>query len=125
MDLNSVFNTPDHTDEFIESDIESNKIWSGLAYLGGGFLFFLPLIINNNSPFGKFHANQALSFFIFDAIVGIATGVILRRIPIIGSIISAVISLAGIALMLFGLINAIQGKAKSLPLIGELFKIIK
>lgn len=124
MDLNSVFNTPDHTDEFVESDIQANKIWAGLSYLGGGFLFFLPLIVNNSSPFGKFHANQALSFFIFDVIIGLVAGII-RRIPVIGSIISLLISLVCLAIMLFGLINAVQGKAKSLPIIGEIFKIIK
>ena len=30
MDLNSIFNTPDYTDQYDPSDIEDNKIWSSL-----------------------------------------------------------------------------------------------
>jgi uncharacterized membrane protein len=112
MDLGSIFNTPDYTEQYASSDIEANKIWSGLAYLGSGILFFLPLVAGNNSAFGKFHANQALIYLV-------------SHIPVIGSIISIVISIICLIFMLFGLINAFQGKAKSLPIIGELFQIIK
>jgi uncharacterized membrane protein len=124
MDLGSIFNTPDYTEQYASSDIEANKIWSGLAYLGSGILFFLPLVAGNNSAFGKFHANQALIYLIFDIIAGIAIKIV-SHIPVIGSIISIVISIICLIFMLFGLINAFQGKAKSLPIIGELFQIIK
>lgn len=124
MDLGSIFNTPDYTSQYDSSDIEANKIWSGLAYLGGGILFFLPLVAGNNSAFGKFHANQALTFLIIDIIAGIASGIV-SRIPLVGSIISLIISIICLVFMLFGLINALQGKAKSLPIIGELFQLIK
>lgn len=124
MDLGSIFNTPDYTEQYDTSDIESNKIWSGLAYLGGGILFFLPLVAGSNSAFGKFHANQALTFLIFDIIAGVVSGIV-SRIPVVGSIISVIISIICLVFMLFGLINAFQGKAKSLPFIGELFQLIK
>ncbi len=124
MDLNSIFNTPDYTDQYDPSDIEDNKIWSGLAYLGGGILFFLPLIVHQGSPFGKYHANQALIFLIFGIIAGVLSGIV-GFIPVVGKIIAWVIRVICFVLMVVGLINGFQGKAKSLPVIGELFSLIK
>lgn len=131
MDLNSIFNTPDYTDQYDPSDIENNKIWSGLAYLGGGLLFFLPIVISpfskytgQGSPFGKYHANQALVLLIFSLIAGVFSGLI-GFIPVVGRIIAWVIRVICFVLMVVGLINGFQGKAKSLPVIGELFSLIK
>ena len=41
-------------------DIEKNKVVAALAYI----IFFLPLMVCPESPFGKFHANQGLVLLI-------------------------------------------------------------
>lgn len=124
MDFNSLFNTVDCTDQYDMTDVESNKIWGGLSYLGIGILFFLPLCVNNNSAFGKFHANQALSLLIVSLIVGVA-GRLISVVPFVGDLISILLSLAVSVIAIVGIVNGVTGKAKTLPLIGGLFDIIK
>ena len=50
-------------------------------------------------------------------------GAILGKIPVLGGILSALISLATLALMIIGILNAANGKAKQLPLIGNLLHV--
>jgi len=101
-------NTEDTTADFDPADIEKNKIMAALAYI----LFFIPLIADSNSKFGRYHANQGLILLI--------AGAILACIPILGWIVSPVVWV----FIIIGIVNAINGKAKELPLIGK-FKILK
>lgn len=101
---------------FTEEDIQKNKTVSGLAYI----LFFLPLIICPESPFGKFHANQGLLLLI----TGVAGDIVLGFIPIFGWIIIPLFSLLIFVLCIMGLVNTFNGKANELPVIGK-YRIIK
>ncbi len=101
-----------HTSE----DIEKNKTMAALAYL----LFFLPLIVCPDSEFGKFHANQALILWI----VGIVGGAVLGFVPFIGWIITRLLSAFLLIIGILGMINAFNGKAEELPIIGG-YRIIK
>lgn len=104
------------TPVFDPEDIEKNKVVSALAYL----IFFLPLIVCPDSPFGKFHANQGLILLI----VAFAGNVILNIIPVLGWILGVLFSLAILTLIILGLVNTLNGQAKELPVIGK-FTIIK
>lgn len=120
-DINDFLNTPDNSAMYDTQDIQDNKIWAALSYVG--ILFILPLLVNGgNSRYGKFHANQGFILFLADIACGIA-GAILSLIPIIGGILSALLSLALLALTIIGIINAANGKAKELPLIGGLLHV--
>lgn len=101
---------------FTAEDIEKNKVMSALAYI----IFFLPLIVCSDSPFGRFHANQGLLLLI----VGIIGSIVLSIIPIIGWILLPIFSILVFVLAIIGLINALNGKAKELPVIGK-YVIIK
>lgn len=101
---------------FDNNDIEKNKTIAGLAY----FLFFLPLIACPDSKFGRYHANQALLLLI----VAIAGNIVLGLIPIFGWVLMPFYGMAVFAFGILGLVNALGGKAKPLPLIGQ-FSIIK
>ncbi|WP_069998034.1 DUF4870 domain-containing protein [Cellulosilyticum sp. I15G10I2] len=103
-------------DIFEVEDIEKNKVIAGLAY----FIFFLPLIVCPDSAFGKFHANQGLLLFI----VSIAGNIIFTLIPFVGWIILPFFGIFIMVLVIMGLINGLQGKAKELPIIGK-YRIIK
>ncbi|MFA6940136.1 MAG: hypothetical protein WCQ54_04030 [Clostridiaceae bacterium] len=105
-----------NTNMYTAEDIEKNKVMSALAYI----IFFLPLIVCPDSPFGKFHANQGLLLLI----TGAAGEIVLGLIPIIGWILMPLFSLAILIIGILGIINAFNGKAKELPLIGK-YKIIK
>ena len=63
----------------------------------------------------KFHLNQALVLWI----VGIVGG-ILSVIPLVGRIISAIISIFCFVCMILGIINAVNEKEQPLPLIGAI-----
>lgn len=104
------------TTVFAPEDIEKNKVISALAY----FIFFLPLIVSADSKFGRFHANQGLLLLI----TAIAGSIILGLIPIIGWVLLPLFSLAIFVLAIVGLVGAINGKAKDLPIIGK-YRLIK
>ena len=97
-------------------DIEKNKVMAALAY----FLFFLPLVACPDSPFGRYHANQGLLLLI----VGVICSIILTIIPIIGWILLPFFYIAVAVFAIIGLMNALKGIAKPLPLFGK-FQIIK
>ena len=126
MDMNNLkeqFTNPeDVTDMFSADDIESNKIVAALGTVP--FLFWLPLVAAKDSGFGKFYANQGLTLLILGAVAGVASG-ILAMIPLIGWLLSTVVGLIPTAGFLFAFINAIQGKAKRLPVIGGMINAFK
>ena len=94
---------------------------SVLAYIG--FLFLVPLLACPNSKFARYHTNQGLVLFLLEFALGVVTG-ILGIIPIAGLIIGGLLSAVGgiftLVLMIMGIINAAQGQAKELSLIGKI-----
>ncbi len=111
----------DYTSQMDPMDISANKGMSVLAYFG--LLFLVPLLAAPNSQFARFHTNQGLILFIVDMVAGVIAG-ILSIIPFVGGILSGVLVLCITVLMILGIVNAAQGKAKELPLIGK-FRILK
>lgn len=102
---------------FDQSDVEQNKtivLLTCVLVIFFPILFFLPLVACNNSPYGRFYANQCLLIFIADIIAG-ATSFI-----VIGIFV-------GIAVFVFAIMNAVNannGVRKGIPLIGGI-EIIK
>lgn len=120
----------DHSNEFDTQDIADNRVFAILAYIP--ILFWLPLACCNQSKFGRFHANQGLLLLITGVVLGIASAVIsliLGWIPVLGGIICGLVNLAvwaaEVGLLIYGMVNAGQGKAKELPGIGCIAKLIE
>ncbi len=125
----SIFYMEDITDQFEQADIDVNNRLSILAYLS--YLVLVPIFLVKNSRFARFHASQGLNIIIAQVAWAIATAIttfIFGLIsPMLGVAINILLSLVHIAftgLMVIGIINAIKGKAKKLPLIGNV-KILK
>ena len=78
--------------------------------------FFLPLILRNNS-FSLYHAKQSLVLWIL-GIVSLYVGSLLM-VFCVGVAIIAATSVLLIVLNIVGLIHAIKGEQKPLPLVGE------
>ncbi len=114
-------NTADTTAEFDSRDIADNKVMAILAYIG--ILFLIPLLAAQNSRFARFHTNQGLILFLAEVVLSAASG-ILGLIPIVGWIVSGAVGILCLALMIIGIVNAANRKAKELPLIGG-FRLIK
>ena len=122
--FNNFNNTPDTTAEFDQQDIEQNKVMGILAYIG--ILVLVPIFAAKNSKFARFHANQGLVLAIAEVALGIILG-ILGGIPYIGwlfRIISSLFELVCVLFAVLGIINAANGKAKELPIVGK-FRILK
>lgn len=128
MDMSDLFDVEDRTAEFDTQDIQDAKVWSILAYFG--ILFFLPLVCAPQSRFGRFHANQGLVLLICSLALAVVSWILLLIvgwIPFIGKIIYSLVSLVvfvvTLAGMIYGIVQAAQGKAKTLPLIGKIIVI--
>ncbi len=128
--MSNNFNSDDMTGMFDTNDIHDNKAVSVIAYIP--ILFFIPLLVAGNSSYAKFHANQGLIITILSLIMGIVSRIIsfvIGWIPFIGGLISGIVtgvfSIVIVVLIVVGIVNTAQGKAKKLPIIGDLFEIIK
>ena len=98
--------------------MDTDKKWIGIiAY----FIFFIPLLVDSESEFGRFHANQGLLVLL----LGIAVGILGSIIPFIGwFLILPIGSIFCLVLAIMGIMNAANEKMKELPVIGTI-KIIK
>jgi len=100
------------------ADIEQNKVYAVLAYLG--ILFLVPLLAAPNSRYARYHTNQGIVLFIATVVV---TGgfYVLAHIPFLGRVLGLAGSVAWIVafvFMILGIINAATGKCQPLPLVG-------
>jgi uncharacterized membrane protein len=120
-------------------DAQENKGMAVVAYI----LFFIPLLTgaHKNSPFVKYHANQGTVLFLLALAWGIVNGILTAILGAIlinpatwysGSwgaygLITTVLSLLWLIpaiLCVVGIINAVNGRMKPLPVIGGI-NIIK
>lgn len=107
------------------ADVDKNKVFGILSYLG--ILWLVPLLAAKDSPFAKYHCNQGLILFLGAMCVWFAC-LIITFIPIINLIMLVVWPVFGISCLVFailGIVNAANGVCKPLPLIGNLFTLIK
>ena len=122
------FNTADTTSQYDPADVEKNKAMGVLAYLS--WLVLIPIFAAKDSKFARFHANQGLVLLIASAIFGVVRWVLSEILFAISwrlYFVTVIISLLGLvflALAIIGIVNAATGKAKELPVIGQI-RILK
>ena len=97
-------------------EIEAGKTMAIISY----FIFFVPFLVEDarKNKFAMYHVQQSIVLLIAYVICTILT------VVLIGLFLYIVVFI----LWLIGLINAIQGKAKPVPLIGSLgekFNLVK
>ncbi|MBQ2899028.1 MAG: hypothetical protein IJE28_04735 [Oscillospiraceae bacterium] len=95
--------------------MQRNKGMAVLSYFG--LLILIPVFIARNDPFVRYHINQGLVLFLVDIICGIL-GSIIGAIPVVGGIITLALGIVIFVLFIIGIINAVKGEMKPLPLIG-------
>lgn len=118
--------------QFDSQDVEKNKVLAIVGYIFP-ILFFIPLVTEaKNSVYAKFHSNQQLIFLIFGFAGGVGLSIItaiLAFIPVMGHMMAMLLLpvfwFACLAFMIIGIINAANGAAKKLPVIGGLATLIK
>lgn len=129
--------TDDTTNQFYPEDIRSNKGMAVLSYLG--ILVLIPIFAASHSRFARYHANQGLVLFIFSAAYGIVRSIAMGILwCVLGGwatwpfnmayhIVNGATGLVGIVFfiyMILGIVNAANGRAKELPIIGKI-RILK
>ena len=126
--IQNLNNTADTTAEFDAQDITSNKAMAILAYFGP--LVLIPIFAAKQSKFARYHSNQGLLLLIaavaWSIVYGIINAILLAiswRLYTVSSIIG-ILSIVFFVLFIIGIINASNGRAKELPIIGK-FKILK
>ncbi len=147
-----ILHPQDVSDMFSAEDIQSNKWSAAIATVQP--LFFIPLLATPQSGFAKFYANQGLILLVMQIAGGIIGGIVggilgllggllaslIALIPYVGPIIGSVIGIlftflaglvgfvvgaAALAAFLLLLISALQGKARYIPVVGQLFTAFK
>jgi len=103
---------------------------TGMAVVGI-ILPIIPLLTEDKKdPYVKYYTKQGLVLWIFDILLWVVMNFIVRLIFVsifsfaIVSFLNMLIALVIIALFIIGIINALSGKEKPLPLIGDFAKKI-
>ena len=110
----------------------NGQMRKGMAILSYfGILVLIPIFAAKNDPFARFHANQGLVLFVIMAvcniIANVLNGFLIEISPILVLAVSAIFGIITLVLCIFaliGIIRAIKGQTKPLPLIGGI-KILK
>lgn len=103
----------------LPKEVEEGRTFAILSYALGliGLPFFLVPLIMRNNEFSLYHAKQCLILWLAGIVLGVISG------PLMLVCVGFIVLLAGgiflLVLDIIGLINAIQGQAKQLPLIGK------
>lgn len=106
-------------------DVKSTKVSQDEKTMAivAWFIFFVPLLTDQkDSKYVKFHVNQSLNLTLV-AIAGYFVASMLA-VVLIGFLLMPIIGIATFVLWIMGLLSAINGEQKKLPLIGN-FELIK
>lgn len=112
-----------------DDDVQNNKVMAVLAYIG--ILVLIPIFMAKDSKYARFHSSQGLTLLIFDFAYLISTAIIKG---ILGAVLpwtmfglyTAISTILGLGTIFFfvlaimGIVNAVQGKEKKLPVIGQI-----
>ena len=135
--IEALNDTPDSSNEYSYDEIEKNKILALFSYIG--LLILIPIFAAKDSKYAKYHIGQGLILLIFSLIIYVVTTIIgavggatavlvggnlgaLIALPF--NLIGTLLGLVPLPFMIIGIINAVTGKAKELPIIGK-YKILK
>lgn len=126
--MSNIFNTPDTTASYSAADVQNNKAMGILSYLG--ILVLIPILAAKESPFARYHANQGLVLLLCEVGFSVASMILsvifafLGPLVLLWTLVAALVNIAFLVLLILGIVNAAQGMAKELPLIGK-FRILK
>ena len=117
------FNDIEVQKEFSSQDLNKDGkfILSTIGYIIP-ILFFVPVIINKQSAFCRFHANQQLTWLIFSIVLGVVCSV-LKFIPFIGEFVNGVMGIVCLIVGILLFIAALKGYAVRIPFIGNIISI--
>ena len=114
-------NFNDEADASRFTDSSKYKVYAVLAYICP-ILFFLPIVMDRNSDFCKFHSNQSLTWLLCTAVLGLIGG-LLGWIPVLGSIIKFLLGIVWIAVTICFVYGIAKNYALRIPVIGNIVNL--
>ena len=111
---------------YTPEDIQQNRIWARLSYLG--ILVVFPLFLRKQSPYTRFHANQGLVLFIIECIYAFILRILTwlgnSHLLLSGFLLAAssldILQIIFFCFSVMGIIQICCSQAKPLPLIGRI-----
>ncbi len=94
---------------------DKKTLMAVLAYLG--ILILIPFLMSKDDPFVKYHIKQGAVLFVLELIVWVVGMQVYMLMPFLG-----IVNLAIFVLAILGIVNAIQGKEKEVPFVGQFAK---
>ncbi len=101
----------------MEKEIEDNKFFAAIGYLG--ILCLIPLLLAKDSKFAQHHGKQGLVILLAWILLWVG-----NIIPVLGQIVWALGSILLFMLIIMGIVNAANGKMWELPVLGKFAKQI-
>lgn len=99
------------------SDADQGKTIAIISYLTIiGLIAALVMNNNKSSSLGRFHIRQSIGLTLTAIPLGLFS-----YIPVVGGIISMVLGVIVLIALVLGLLNAINGQEKGLPVVGDLY----
>lgn len=98
-----------------QNPMHKNTLMAVLAYIGP--LVIISYAMANNDPFVKFHVKQGLVLIVISLAMWVFRSMMWNFFMIFN-----LVHLAVFVLAIIGIINAVQGKEKELPLVGTFAK---
>jgi uncharacterized membrane protein len=94
---------------------DNKTLMSVLAYIGP--LVIIPFLVSKEDTFVKFHIKQGLVLLVIEIAIMVIGNMMWFLYPVIG-----IINIALLILSIIGIINAVQGKEKEVPFVGQFSK---
>jgi uncharacterized membrane protein len=113
-------NSDDKTNK-TKFNMDDSKLFAFLGILLTIIGYIIIYFTRKNDKYAMHYAKQGLVIFIAWVIVAVA-GWMFSWVPVIGSFIETVLWAVTLALWVIGLIYALSGKEKDIPLVGEFAK---
>lgn len=128
--VDQIMHPEDITNQFSPDDIASGTGIAAVTTIP--FMFWLPMAAARGNQFCKHYANQSFLLLLLCTAVSITNTIfwlLFGLIPIVGDILSGLLglclNLVTFAVFLLLLISALQGRARVIPVIGNLFRVFK
>jgi len=94
----------------------SDTLMGILSYIG--LLALIPYFSKGQSSFVRYHAVRGMNLMILEIIAGVACGILSIGLPVIGDILSWLVSVGGLVLSIFGIVHVANKEMQDLPVVG-------
>ncbi len=121
-------NVPTATGGYSEKEVNDAKALAAIGYVALCCLpgFLVPMLAAKENRYAQYHARQgatlwitvagaSIAAFILQTVASMVSGMLAQAI----GCLSLIVFLPLLVLMVIGIVNALQGQAKELPVIGQ------